>query len=159
MESVCACVWCVCACVCYSSLLTIIRIKQEEGTSSKPTPILAAKSKPTPAPQPSKVYSFFSNMFGGKKAPPPDSDAPAPAPDSDEESFSDGELEDGLEADSKPGNISESSRKGKKVKSKEKERAHKVAHQKTDVNVFRLDLSKVAEDGELATGIVTRSCF
>ena len=67
--------------------------------------------------------------------------------DSDEESFSDDELEDNM-----TNLLSKKPESGKKQKKKVNTVVNKKKHQKTDVNVFRLDLSNLEKDVELLTG-------
>jgi len=67
--------------------------------------------------------------------------------DSDAESFSDEELETGMDS-----LMSVYTSSDNKEKKKKKDSKPRKVHHKTDVNVFKLDLSTVAQDGTIMTG-------
>eukprot|EP01117_Protostelium_nocturnum_P015705 TRINITY_DN610_c0_g1_i1.p1 TRINITY_DN610_c0_g1~~TRINITY_DN610_c0_g1_i1.p1 ORF type:complete len:895 (+),score=352.35 TRINITY_DN610_c0_g1_i1:90-2774(+) len=128
------------------------RVESSAPSSAVPAPLSAPAAPARDAKESSG--GIFSRIFGKKteNAPAPAAEVPSSgviggisaSDDVDSlgyESFSDEELEEELDA-----------RKEKKVKIAGKA---KRLHQKADVNVFKLDLSTVASDGELATGDAT----
>jgi hypothetical protein len=146
-----------------------------------PAARLATKPASSPASS-SRISSFFSSLMSSKSSEKKEaapasprsssssrsaSPAPPPAPlesddDSGDESFSDSELEASVTA---PSSVSHASSapaaksprsvtfKDKEKKGKAKESKHeKRKGEKTNVNVFKLDLSQVTVDGQVMTG-------
>ncbi|PRP83129.1 hypothetical protein PROFUN_09808 [Planoprotostelium fungivorum] len=138
-----------------------MRVPSEESP-----PVLMA---PAAAKEKERSSGFFSSIFGGKKKNP----FPPPTLRADEvEVFDDEELNTCIvdapvpsAPSSKKGTcitLSPLSRRTDKKKGVEEEKGGKgkKVYQKADVNVFRLDMSSVACEGEIATGdpIYCRGC-
>jgi len=129
-------------------------IMARHADSSAPANRAAAVPAPVKKEEPSRIASLFDSLFGKKK------EATKPASESDRddsdcESFSESDLDDSITIEEEKEKEKEKEKgkdKKKKKREKEEEEKEKLKHQKTDVNVFKLDLSKVAEDGQVMTG-------
>lgn len=104
--------------------------------------------KEAPKTEVKQEYSTLPSLSTSPKAP---KVTFAHSDDSDNESFCEEELEEDL-----TGNLLVDA----KENSKQEEQKNKKKHQKTDVNVFRLDLSTLQHESELLTGdpIICKHC-